>query len=134
MWLALNSAACVALDQARTPEEKGIRRADSLHSLAGVYLASLPGTPASPGELLLALYSDGTCLFADKRFGRTSASVMSGQWQMDHHDQRMTLRLKNDKGARRVLMLTHQEPDFKLTGAEYGTDGLVLTRQQPADR
>lgn len=134
IWLTLHTAACVALDQSRSPEEKGIRRADSLQSLAGVYSAALPGSPTSPGEILLALYSDGTCLFADKRFSKASAAVMTGKWLMDHHDQRMTLRLKNDRGAQRVLMLTHQEPDFKLTGTEYGNDGLVLTRQEPAAR
>ncbi len=133
VWLTLNTAACVALDQSRTPEERGIRQADALQSLAGVYLASLPGTPASPGELLLALYSDGTCLFVEKRFGKTSAAVMTGRWLMGHHDQRMTLRLKNNNGAQRVLTLTHLKPDFKLAGSEYGTEGLVLTRQYPAN-
>lgn len=127
--LASATVACVALDQTRSPEEKGIRKTDYLHSLAGVYTAPLPGSPTSPGELLLALYTDGTCLFADKRFGREGAAVMTGRWDINSHDQQMTLRLKNDRGARRVLTLTHQAPDLEVTGAEYGADAVVLIRK-----
>ncbi|MFH1984202.1 MAG: hypothetical protein ABIL58_20365 [Pseudomonadota bacterium] len=128
------AVSCVALDQSRTPEEKGIRQTDYLHSLAGVYTASLPGSPTSPGELLLALYTDGTCLFADKRFDRESAAVMTGRWDIDSHDQQVTLRLKSDKSARRMLTLAHQGPDLKVTGTDYGSDGLVLIRKDSAAR
>jgi len=125
------AVSCVTLDQSRTPEEKGIRKTDYLHSLAGVYAASLPGSPTSAGELLLALYTDGTCLFADKRFSRESAAVMTGRWDIDSHNQQVTLRLKNDKGARRMLTLTHKAPDLKIDGTDYGAEGLMLIRKGP---
>ena len=132
--LVFTAISCVTLDQQRSPEEKGIRKTDYLHSLAGVYTASLPGAPTSPGELLLSLYADGTCLFADKRFGRESAAVMTGRWDIDGHSQQVTLRLKSAKGARRVMTLTHQEPDLKVTGTDDGNADLIFIRKDAAPR
>jgi hypothetical protein len=134
IWLVLHAAACVTLDQSRTPEEKGIQQIDSLHTMAGVYVALLPGTPKTPGELLLALFPDGSCLFADKRYGRMDAAVMTGSWDMNHSDAKVTLRLKNHRGAKRILVLLLEGADLKVTGGDFGGNAPMLVRRDAQAR
>ena len=120
--------ACVELDKNRTAEEKGIRETDYLNTLAGVYTADLTTPTPDTGELLLTLYRDGTCLFAEKYFDRDRMAIMTGRWDHSSSDGELKLHLKSRQGARRVLRLEVKDPYLKYIGEDYGAPDLVFVR------
>ena len=122
------AVSCIELDKNRTAEEKGLRKTDYLNSLAGVYTADLSEPAPETGELLLTLYRDGTCLFAEKYFSRDRLSIMTGRWDHSSSDQQLKLHLKSRQGARRMILFQIQDPDLQYIGSEYGQPDLVFIR------
>ena len=122
------AGACVELDKNRTAEEKGIRETDYLNTLAGVYTADLTTPTPAAGELLLTLYRDGTCLFAEKYFDRDRMAIMTGRWDHSSSDGELRLHLKSRQGARRLVRFQVKDPNLQYVGEDYGVPDLVFVR------
>ncbi|MBI9082179.1 MAG: hypothetical protein JEZ11_01195 [Desulfobacterales bacterium] len=127
--VALLWVGCKNMTQSGKPEDK-FQETDYLNNLAGIYEALLPRAAEMGRVVTLTLYSDGTCLLAEKDLGQPpkTVAIRYGRWDHSDFPDRINLHLSSDSGAKGVLSFERVENQLVHSGNHFGKDGLTLTR------
>ena len=127
--MALFWVGCENLTQSGKPDDK-FQKTDYLNDLAGIYEARLPRAAEMGRVVTLKLYSDGTCLMAEKDLGKPPKTVRLRYGRWDHSDfpDGIVLHLSSNSGTRGVLNFERVENRLVHSGNDFGKDGLTLIR------
>ena len=128
LFIVLSTAGCKNLVEGDKPADR-FKETDYLNQFAGVYRAQIRTAGEMGRVVTLQLYTDGTCLLAEKDLGRPPKTVglRYGRWDHSDFPHRINLHLSTPQGARSLLALEQAETGLVHSGNGFGQGGLTLT-------